>query len=155
MQMTYLAAAVASLSLIVLSPAHADDLSSRSQLSAPNIADIGTVPPALERYTRDTLLDGLWHRPGLSPRDRSIVTLAALIACDQIALLPPYLKLALDSGVNASGRRRSMQPITAEPVTPLPPPARGIGPLLARMIDHHAASGLPPAYLPKDEGDDA
>jgi hypothetical protein len=48
-----------------------------------------------------------------------------------------------------------VQPITAEPVTPQPPPARGIGPLLARMIDHHAASGLPPAYLPKDEGDDA
>jgi 4-carboxymuconolactone decarboxylase len=102
MQMTYLAAAVASLSLIVLSPAHADDLSSRSHLSTPSIADIGTVSPALERYTRDTLSDGLWHRPGLSPRDRSIVTLAALIARDQIALLPPYLKLALDSGVKPS-----------------------------------------------------
>jgi hypothetical protein len=75
MQMTYLAAAVAALSLIVVSPAHADDLPSRSQLSAPNIADVGTVSPALERYTRDTLFDGLWHRPALSPRDRSIVTL--------------------------------------------------------------------------------
>ena len=36
-----------------------------------------------------------------------------------------------------------------------PPPARGIGPLLGRMIDRQAATGLPPAYLPKDEGDDA
>jgi putative transposase len=60
-----------------------------------------------------------------------------------------------DKAANASGRRRSVQPITTEPVTPQPPPARGIGPLLARMIDLHAASGLPPAYLPKDEGDDA
>ena len=58
---------------------------------------------------------------------------------------------------NASGLRRSLQPVTAEPVTPLPSstPARGIGPLLARMIDNQAATGLPPAYLPKDEGDDA
>ena len=61
--------------------------------------------------------------------------------------------LPQDKTANASGLRRSLQPITAEPVTP-PPPARGIGPLLARMIDRQAASGLPPAYLPKDEGDD-
>ena len=59
-----------------------------------------------------------------------------------------------DKVANASGLRRSVQPISAEPVTP-PPPARGIGPLLARMIDRQAATGLPPAYLPKDEGDDA
>ncbi len=62
-----------------------------------------------------------------------------------------------DKAVNASGQRRSLQPVTAEPVTPPPlsPPARGIGPLLARMIDRQAATGLPPTYLPKDEGDDA
>jgi len=56
---------------------------------------------------------------------------------------------------NASGLRRSVQPITTDPVMPPPPPARGIGPLLARMIDRQAATGLPPAYLPKDEGGDA
>ena len=38
-------------------------------------------------------------RPGLSPRDRSIVTLAALIARDQTVELPYYLGLALDNGV--------------------------------------------------------
>ena len=27
--------------------------------------------------------------------------------------------------------------------------------LLERMLDRQAATGLPPAYLPKDEGDDA
>jgi hypothetical protein len=59
-----------------------------------------------------------------------------------------------DKAANANGLRRSLQPITAEPATP-PKPARGIGPLLARMIDRQAATGLPPAYLPKDEGDDA
>jgi hypothetical protein len=60
-----------------------------------------------------------------------------------------------DKAANASGLRRSLQPIATETVTSPPPPARGIGPLLARMIDRQAATGLPPAYLPKDEGDDA
>jgi 4-carboxymuconolactone decarboxylase len=60
--------------------------------------DIGTVVPALEKYAQGPLLD-LWKRPGLPPRDRSIVTLAALIARNQTTELPHYLNLALDSGV--------------------------------------------------------
>jgi 4-carboxymuconolactone decarboxylase len=38
------------------------------------------VSPALEHYTQDLLMDDVWKRPGLSPRDRSIVTVAVLIA---------------------------------------------------------------------------
>jgi hypothetical protein len=73
-----------------------------------------------------------------------------------------------DKAANASGMRRGLQPIATEPGKPssLPspspspsrspsPPVRGIGPLLERMLDRQAATGLPPAYLPKDEGDDA
>lgn len=54
--------------------------------------------PVLEHYTQGTL-DGVWERPGLSARDRSIVTLAVLIARNQVAGLPRYLNLALDNGV--------------------------------------------------------
>ena len=54
--------------------------------------------PVLEHYTQGTL-DGVWKRPGLSMRDRSIVTVAVLIARNQAAALPRYLNLALDSGV--------------------------------------------------------
>ena len=99
MQTTYLTAAATLLSVIVLSPVRADDLPPKAQLTTPTIGDVGAVSPALERYTRDTLFDGLWQRPGLTPRDRSLVTLAALITRQQTALLPPYLNLALDSGV--------------------------------------------------------
>lgn len=63
---------------------------------------VAAVAPALGRYARETLDDRLWRRPGLSLRDRSIVTLAALIACNQTADLPFYLRLALDSGVKPS-----------------------------------------------------
>lgn len=61
--------------------------------------DIQKVAPALEKYREQTLLGGLWKRPGLSARDRSIVTVAALIARRETLELPFYLTLALDSGV--------------------------------------------------------
>src|SRR5947208_48902 len=60
---------------------------------------IRTVAPALEKYTRERLLGDVWKRPGLSPRDRSIVTLAALIARQQTIEMPYYFSLALDNGV--------------------------------------------------------
>src|SRR5207244_1075520 len=60
---------------------------------------IRTVAPALEKYTQDRLLGEVWKRPGLAPRDRSIVTLAALIARNQTTDMPYYVNLALDNGV--------------------------------------------------------
>ncbi len=67
-----------------------------------------------------------------------------------------------DKAANASGLRRGLQPIANEPAKPSPSPptpspskqGRGIGPLLDLMLDRQAATGLPPAYLPKDEGED-
>jgi hypothetical protein len=86
----------------------------------------------------------------------------------QVHLVDPHTGTVLcrlfpqDKAANASGLRRGLQPIAIEPGKPSPspsrsppPPARGIGPLLERMLDRQAATGLPPAYLPKDEGDDA
>ena len=61
--------------------------------------DVRKVAPALEKYTRGRLLGEVWKRPGLSPRDRSIVTLAALIARNQTIEMPYYLDRALDEGV--------------------------------------------------------
>jgi 4-carboxymuconolactone decarboxylase len=57
------------------------------------------VAPALEHYTSKLLLEEVWQRPDLSPRDRSIVTVAVLIARNQPAELPRYLNRALDNGV--------------------------------------------------------
>jgi hypothetical protein len=58
-----------------------------------------------------------------------------------------------DKTQNASGLRRSLDPISPalSDVTAAP----GSAPLLARLIDRQAATGLPPPYLPKNEdGDD-
>ena len=67
--------------------------------TAPALGDARAVSPALEQYTEGVVLGDLWKRPGLSPRDRSIVTLAALVARGQTAGLPFYINLALDNGV--------------------------------------------------------
>jgi 4-carboxymuconolactone decarboxylase len=61
--------------------------------------DVRAVAPALEKYTQTTLMGDLWKRPELSARDRSVVTLAALIARGETVELPGYLNLALDEGV--------------------------------------------------------
>ncbi|WGD48745.1 carboxymuconolactone decarboxylase family protein [Bradyrhizobium sp. CB1650] len=61
--------------------------------------DIRAVAPALENYAQKIVQGDLWKRPGLSPRDRSIVTAAALIARNQTVELPQYFGLALDNGV--------------------------------------------------------
>src|SRR6516162_3611731 len=64
----------------------------------PAIQDITAVAPALEKYAQGPLAD-LWKRLGLTPRDRSIVTVAALIARNQTIEMPHYFNLALDNGV--------------------------------------------------------
>lgn len=75
-------------------------------MSQPNVhqptittEDVAKVSPALERYTNGPVRGNLWKRPDLSPRDRSIVTLAALVARNHTVEMPYYLDLALDSGV--------------------------------------------------------
>src|SRR5207248_1367903 len=63
------------------------------------VTDVTSVAPALEKYTRERLFGELWQRPGLSPRDRSIVTVAVLIARNQTIEMPYYVGVALDHGV--------------------------------------------------------
>src|SRR4051812_43878977 len=61
--------------------------------------DVRAVAPALEKYPQERLYGEVWKRPGLSPRDRSIVTVAALIARDLTLPMNYYMNLALDNGV--------------------------------------------------------
>ncbi len=59
-----------------------------------------------------------------------------------------------DKTKNASGLRRTLDPIATASTTSMPTgvePATGLPPLLARMLDKQAMTGLAPPYLPKDE----
>ena len=62
-----------------------------------------------------------------------------------------------DKTLNASGLRRSLDPVSGASVVPHPAPSEpdpSLPPLLARMLDRQASAGLPPPYLPKDEEGD-
>lgn len=67
----------------------------------PTIAQrlVGDVAPKLASLTDDVLFGDVWERPGLSPRDRSLVTVAALVALYRTNELPSHLKRALHNGV--------------------------------------------------------
>jgi 4-carboxymuconolactone decarboxylase len=65
-------------------------------------ADLQAVSPALDSYTGTSLADDVWTRPGLSRRDRSIVTVATLIARIQTIGMEHYFAIALDSGVTSA-----------------------------------------------------
>ncbi len=62
-------------------------------------ASFGDIAPALAQYTDQVLFGDVWERPGLSPRDRSLVTITSLISLYRVNELPYHLKRALDNGV--------------------------------------------------------
>jgi 4-carboxymuconolactone decarboxylase len=97
--MKLLAATIASLSLITSSAAAEESKGMPISNSMLTPDDVRMVAPALDKYTQGRLLGDVWKRPGLAPRDRSITTVAALIARNQAIEMPYYFKLALDNGV--------------------------------------------------------
>ena len=67
---------------------------------ARNVGDqFGDVAPGLVGYTTDYLFRDLWLRPDLAPRDRSLVTVAALVASGQVAQVTFHLNRAMDNGL--------------------------------------------------------
>jgi transposase InsO family protein len=56
----------------------------------------------------------------------------------------------LDKHKNAEGRRAAKVSAVGTPSAPLPPPSAP-APLLQKLLKDYATTGLPPAYLPKDE----
>ena len=60
---------------------------------------LGDFAPKLVQLTDDVLFGDVWERPELSKRDRSLVTVSALIALGRSQQLPFHLNKALDNGV--------------------------------------------------------
>jgi 4-carboxymuconolactone decarboxylase len=60
---------------------------------------IGDLAPKLVELTEDVLFGDVWERPELSKRDRSLITVAALVALSRPDQLRTHLGRALDNGV--------------------------------------------------------
>ena len=57
-----------------------------------------TVPKLID-LTEKVLFGDVWERPGLSKRDRSLITCAALVAMNRTEQLKGHAQRALDNGV--------------------------------------------------------
>lgn len=60
---------------------------------------IGDIAPKLAALTDDVLFDDVWNRPELGARDRSLITVAALIVGGHSDQLSYHLGRALENGV--------------------------------------------------------
>ena len=98
--------AAAAMSLVLADVTNANEKRGEAMLktepSGLSEADILSVSPALARYGREAITEDLWQRNALSPRDRSMITVAILIARNHPTELKYYLEVALDSGVTAA-----------------------------------------------------
>jgi 4-carboxymuconolactone decarboxylase len=59
----------------------------------------GAVFPGVTQYTTDVLFCDLWLRPGLAPRDRSLVTISSLVASGQVAQLTGHVNIGMNNGL--------------------------------------------------------
>lgn len=59
----------------------------------------GDFAPGMVHYTDRVLFDEVWERPGLSKRDRSLVTISALTAMGKTDQLAFHLEFARENGV--------------------------------------------------------
>ena len=68
--------------------------------SAPNPRDqIRSFAPKLIDLTDNVLFGDVWERPGLSKRDRSLITCAALVALNRTEQQPGHFTRAFNNGV--------------------------------------------------------
>ena len=59
----------------------------------------GDFAPKLVELTEDVLFGDIWERPGLSKRDRSLVTVSALMALNRTEQLRFHIERALENGL--------------------------------------------------------
>ncbi|MFK0170657.1 carboxymuconolactone decarboxylase family protein [Streptomyces sp. NPDC090306] len=60
----------------------------------------GDIAPALAGYSEDVLFGQVWEDPDLSPRDRSLVTVASLITSGSSEQLAFHLGKARENGLS-------------------------------------------------------
>jgi 4-carboxymuconolactone decarboxylase len=84
------------------------DEAAEAQRQAAVAANVGAVAPGVVRYTTDLLFRDLWLRPGLAPRERSLVTVSALVAAGQVAQIAYHLNRAMDNGLTQAQASEAM-----------------------------------------------
>ena len=73
----------------------ADEVPARSVVAE----RFGDIAPRLVRYTDEVLFGDVWEGPALPKRDRSLVTIAALVAMNRTEQLGPHIGRGLANGL--------------------------------------------------------
>ncbi|PXV56892.1 4-carboxymuconolactone decarboxylase [Dyella jiangningensis] len=70
-----------------------------SSEATPNAGPYADIAPTLNDCTRQVLFGQIWERTELPKRERSLITVAALVSLYRVNELPFHLKYALQNGV--------------------------------------------------------
>lgn len=84
------------------------DAAVEAQRAAAVEKSVGVAAPGVVQLTAEVLFHDLWLRPGLAPRDRSLVTFSALVAASQVAQIPYHLNRAMDNGLTQEQAAESL-----------------------------------------------
>src|SRR5512147_2387357 len=63
------------------------------------IDELNAVAPEFAKLTQNLLFGDIWKRPGLSQRDKSLITVTCLVALNRIEHVEFHLKKALENGL--------------------------------------------------------
>lgn len=61
--------------------------------------DLEALAPEFAKLTKDFLFGDIWERPGLSQRDKSLITVTCLVALNRIEQVEFHLKKAFENGL--------------------------------------------------------
>jgi 4-carboxymuconolactone decarboxylase len=63
------------------------------------IDGLKNLAPEFAKLTQDLLFGDIWERPGLSKRDKSLITVTCLVALNRIEQVDFHLKKAFENGL--------------------------------------------------------
>jgi 4-carboxymuconolactone decarboxylase len=104
-----LAAAIAIAACLAMAPAQAHSQAPRAEAATaakpappqtPAQRMYGDIAPKFAEITDKVLYADVWERPGLSKRDRSLITVSALVAMNRPDQLRSHLQRARDNGLS-------------------------------------------------------
>jgi len=61
--------------------------------------ELRAIAPEFADLTQDFLFGDIWKRPGLSPRDKSLITVTILVALNRIEQVDFHLNKAFENGL--------------------------------------------------------
>ena len=102
--------------------------------------------PKLADLTDDVLFADVWQRPDLSPRDRSLITVAALVALGRDAQLTGHLRRALDNGLTSDELAEAITHLAFYAGWPAAMSATGI---LAQVTEPDTDTPSPTGHRPR------